>query len=128
MTEMLPILAHGETYAQAIVKRGAGAPKPRPHEYEEARERLISNIDTVLMQIDVNPDLYLDEKIVCIRMEPKFEAKSYTPSSILTVSNDMKLVGGRKYKIAEKKEASVSSNEVDSNHPEYAKLYFLRLR
>lgn len=126
MTEMLPILAHGETYAQAIVKRGVGAPKPRPHEYEEARERLISNIDTVLMQIDVNPDLYLDEKIVCIRMEPKFEAKSYTPSSILTVSNDMKLVGGRKYKIAEKKEASVSSNEVDSNHPEYAKLYFLR--
>lgn len=54
----------------------------------------------------------MDEKIVCIRLEPKYEAKSYTPSSLVAESG-MKLVGGRKY----------SLNSEDSSK---AKMYFVR--
>ena len=126
MTEMLPILARGEAYAMPVFKKGSGAPKPRPHEYEEARERLLSNMDIVLERIDTNPGLYLDEKVICVRMEPKFEAKSYVPSPILSVSDDMKFIGGRKYKIEKDKEADDQNSGIDLAYSEYAKLYFLR--
>ena len=54
----------------------------------------------------------MDKKIVCVRLEPKFEAKSYAPNSLIADS-DMKLVGGRRYTI-DREEATKS------------KLYFMR--
>lgn len=126
MNEKLPILAHGETYAQPVSKKGAGGPKPRPHEYEEARRRLLSDVNTVLGQIQIDSEMYLSEKIVCIRMEPKFEAKSYAPSSLLSASSDMELVGGRRYKIEESPNAADAGDEASPESAEYAKLYFLR--
>lgn len=89
MSDPLPILAHGESYAQPVQKKTGGGPRPRPHEYEEARNRLLANIGTVSRQIQTDPDSYLEEKVVCIRMEPKFEAKSYAPSSVLTSSDEL---------------------------------------
>lgn len=74
MSDPLPILAHGESYAQPVQKKTGGGPRPRPHEYEEARNRLLANIGTVSRQIQTDPDSYLEEKVVCIRMETKFEA------------------------------------------------------
>ena len=79
MSDPLPILAHGESYAQPVQKKTGGGSKPRPHEYEEARNRLLANIGAVSRQMQTDPDSYLEEKVVCIRMEPKFEAKSYAP-------------------------------------------------
>ena len=98
MSDPLPILAHGESYAQPVQKKTGGGPRPRPHEYEEARNRLLANIGTVSRQIQTDPDSYLEEKVVCIRMEPKFEAKSYAPSSVLTSSDELQIIGGRRYK------------------------------
>lgn len=43
MSDPLPILAHGESYAQPVQKKTGGGSKPRPHEYEEARNRLLAN-------------------------------------------------------------------------------------
>lgn len=95
MSEKLPIIAHGETYAKPVKRNQGGGPRIRPHEYEEARSRLLANINTISSQIEDNPNLYLDERIVCVRLEPKFEAKSYMPSSMLTASDDLKIVGGQ---------------------------------
>lgn len=98
MSDPLPILAHGESYAQPVQKKTGGGSKPRPHEYEEARNRLLANIGAVSRQMQTDPDSYLEEKVVCIRMEPKFEAKSYAPSSVLTSSDELQVIGGRRYK------------------------------
>lgn len=126
MTDSLPILAHGESYAQVVQRKLAGGPKIRPHEYEEARNRLLADIRTVSRQIQEDPDSYLKEKVVCVRMEPKFEAKSYVPSLILTSSDDLSIIGGRKYKTGNTLLVK-NKNEYDSpERPEYAKLYFLR--
>lgn len=57
-------------------------------------------------------EIFVDKKIVCVRLEPKFEAKSYTPNSLIADSN-MKLVGGRRYSI-------------DREETIKGKLYFMR--
>lgn len=135
MPDRLPIIAHGESYIQAIARPNSGGPKERPHTYEEARASILRDIDTVFTTIDEDPELYLDEKVLCVRMEPKFEAKSYTPSAMLRASEDMEIVGGRRYKLTSD-EPVVSSQEtadVDATppdecktEPQDAKLYFVR--
>lgn len=55
----------------------------------------------------------MDEKVICVRMEPKFEAKSYVPTSIIPGDGSLEIVGGRKYRI---------ESEEDTD----AKLYFVK--
>lgn len=126
MADLLPIIAHGETYATPANRKRTGGPRVRPHEYEEARSRLLANVETVNSQIESNPELYLEEKIICVRLEPKFEAKSYAPSSMLSSSDEIQVVGGRKYRTGEMRPASKDEDSQQSPQPEYAKLYFLR--
>lgn len=135
MPDRLPIIAHGESYIQAIVRPNSGGPKKRPHTYEEARENILRDINSIFTAIDKDPELYLDEKVICVRMEPKFDAKSYTPSAMLRASESMEIVGGRRYKL-EPKEPDISSCESiasieprpneDDTEPRDAKLYFVR--
>nr|WP_314784090.1 S8 family peptidase [Olsenella uli] len=135
MPDRLPIIAHGESYIQAIARPNSGGPKERPHTYEEARTNILRDIDSVFTTIDEDPELYLDEKVLCVRMEPKFDAKSYTPSAMLRASEDMEIVGGRRYKL-EPKEPDILTHEPttddesqpseDDTEPQDAKLYFVR--
>lgn len=91
-----PIIAHGELYVEPITKRGGGGSKKIPHEYATAKQRIIADIDRIFEVIQEKREIFLDEKIVCVRMEPKFEAKSYVPTQLLT-DESMNIVGGRKY-------------------------------
>ena len=113
--ERHPIIAHGELYVEPISKKSGPVIKSYPHEYEEAKSQLISNIDkitsTLIGEDSESEEIFIDEKIICLRMEPKFEAKSYVPNSIINSQKDMKLIGGRKYSI----------DDEDS-----AKLYFVK--
>lgn len=107
-----PIIANGQYYIEPLTKRNGGGSPTFPHEYGEAKVRLCSDISRIQDSIRDSEEVFLDEKIVCIRLEPKYEAKSYTPSSLVAESG-MKLVGGRKY----------SLNSEDSSK---AKMYFVR--
>ena len=113
--ERHPIIAHGELYVEPISKKSNYTNKSYPHEYEEAKTQLISNIDKITSTLSgenvESREIFIDEKIICLRMEPKFEAKSYIPNSIINSKNDMELIGGRKYSI----------DDEDS-----AKLYFVK--
>lgn len=42
-----PIIAHGELYCEPIGKRYGGSEKEIPHEYFEAKQRIISNLDEI---------------------------------------------------------------------------------
>lgn len=129
MPNKLPIIAHGEAYVAPVERPTGGGPKERPHEYREAKARLLSDLHTVAEKVAEDPDLYLDEKVVCVRLEPKFEAKSYVPTTLIHSSDDIALVGGRRYKIKESEptDGNVDKNgKADEHKPESAKLYFLR--
>lgn len=91
-----PIIANRQYYIEPLIKRNGGGLPTFPHEYGEAKARLCSDISRIQDSIRDSEEVFLDEKIVCIRLEPKYEAKSYTPSSLVAESG-MKLVGGRKY-------------------------------
>lgn len=108
-----PILANGEYYIEALNKKNFSGPRDYPYEYDEAKTRLAGNIESIQNTISKNRDeIFIKEKVLCIRLEPKFEAKSYEPSALLAGSK-MKMIGGRKYKPNEETE-------------EKAKLYFVK--
>lgn len=113
--EKHPIIAHGELYVEPIVKKSRPIDKSIPHEYEDAKQRILSDISNITEKIEIQEEFFLDEKILCVRMEPKFEAKSYVPASITQVSDSISLVGGRKYRFVD--------NQGD---PQSAKLYFMK--
>ena len=106
-----PIIAKGEYYVEPLIKRIFAGTPSFPHEYEEAKVRLQKDIENIQELVQQSNEFFIDEKIVCVRLEPKYEAKSYTPSSLLADTN-MRLVGGRKYR-----------KDLDSGK---AKLYFMR--
>jgi len=111
-----PIIAHGELYVKPIEKKNSGGPKDIPHDYEEAKPKIVADLNRIFDAIHEKHEIFLKEKIVCVRMEPKFEAKSYVPNQLLTTDN-MSLVGGRKYRFTE-------DNGVEQ--PQVAKLYFVK--
>lgn len=111
-----PIIANGEMYAEPVTKALGGGPKVLPRDYVAAKQRVIGALDDLTRDIADSSEVFLNERIICIRLEPKFEAKSYIPSSVIgAMSNGAsQIVGGRKYTVTE------GENEVS------AKLYFVR--
>ena len=109
-----PIIVHGELYVEPITKNGGGGKKKVPHEYAEAKQRIISDIDKILKEIHEKHEIFLEEKIVCVRMEPKFEAKSYVPIQLL-IDESMSIVGGRRYSFIDESDEEMT-----------AKLYFIK--
>lgn len=107
-----PILANGQYYITPLVKRTGGGFPNFPHEYSEAKERLCEDIERIQQSFENSDEIFVPSKVVCIRLEPKYEAKSYTPSSLVADSG-MKLIGGRKY-------------TVDANNQTKGKMYFVR--
>jgi hypothetical protein len=115
-----PIIAHGELYVEPIAKKSGGGQKDSPHEYEEAKPKIIADLNRIFDAIHEKQEIFLKEKIVCVRMEPKFEAKSYVPNQLLT-TNNMSIVGGRKYRFRHPEDDSVNPKEL-----QVAKLYFVK--
>lgn len=111
-----PILANGELYAEPVSKSLYGGPKVLPRDYYSAKERIVSSLDKLSEKITAGNEKFLEEKVVCIRLEPKFEAKSYMPQAIVNVmrKEDTQIVGGRKY------------SSITNGKKLEAKLYFVR--
>ncbi len=110
-----PLIAHGELYCEPIIgKRFGGGTKKIPHEYFEAKQRIISDLDEISDAIQEQREIFLEEKIICVRLEPKFEAKSYVPTQLL-IDDTIHFVGGRKYSVVD-----------EADEQQEAKLYFIR--
>lgn len=107
-----PIIGNGQYYIEPLIKKTFGGEPAFPHEYAEAKVRLSADIEKIQDSFSDSEEIFVDQKIVCVRLEPKFEAKSYTPNSLIADS-DMKLVGGRRYTI-------------DREEATKGKLYFMR--
>ena len=96
MSNKHPILGRGELYVKDIEKRYYGGHQKLPHTYHENKIALIKDSASIQEEVQRNDEIFLQEKVVCIRMEPKFEAKSYSPDMILSVDG-ITPIGGRKY-------------------------------
>lgn len=79
-----PALYRGERYNQAIAKGGGGNQKDPEVSYDDARARIISDIEATKNAIREMPsNLRLPhEFIVSVRIDPGFSAKSYYPSTL----------------------------------------------
>ena len=108
MSNKYPILGRGELYVSDIEKRYYGGPQKLPHSYHENKITLIKAISTIQEEIQCNDEIFLPEKVICVRMEPKFEAKSYSPDMLLSIDG-ITPIGGRKYTISKSDEGSVNS-------------------
>ncbi|MFZ5986806.1 MAG: S8 family peptidase [Bacillota bacterium] len=115
-----PIIGKGEVYIEPVRKKQFGGPKNIPYTYDQAKERMIGFINNIENEITTNSNMFLDEKVVCVRMEPKFEAKSYMPTSLL-LSDQMEIIGGRKYDFIDNNNATVTGSD------DKAKLYFMKV-
>lgn len=116
-----PIIANGQSYIEPLIKKTWGGDPIVPHEYMEAKGRLSGDILRIQETIRESKEVFLDEKVVCIRLEPKFEAKSYIPSSLVAESG-MKLIGGRKYSLNSKENLKAKMYFVRTSDRELAEL------
>lgn len=94
------ILANGEQYIESGSKTGSGRKKDPPRTYDEARDRLVSNIKSTLDLIRNEPakKKIEGESVFCLRMHPDAIAKSYDPSPILERIPDLRSIGSRAYR------------------------------
>jgi Subtilase family len=93
------ILANGENLVGVIPKPGGGGPTPLPRTYDEARERVVSQLTASLGKaISLPPtQKYPDEMVLCLRLHPDMLAKSYDPASIFIEVPELRNVGSRNW-------------------------------
>lgn len=111
-----PIIANGELYVEPISKKMNFPPKEWPHDYNDAKINICNDLNNIKKKIEDKEEIFLDEKVLCIRLEPKLEAKSYVPDSLM-ISEDMQIIGGRKYAFVD-----------ENGEKKDAKLYFVKAK
>lgn len=95
------VLTGGEKYSELISKK-MGGPSIEPEiSFTDAKDNLLEGIATTRKRINgLNQELKLSsEFVVCIRMNPKYSAKSYFPKSIFTVASKYEInpIGSRNW-------------------------------
>ncbi|QQL50600.1 MULTISPECIES: S8 family peptidase [Mucilaginibacter] len=120
-----PILYKGELYSKSVTKRSSGGGKPLPATFDEAKEKIIGDIDAatgILRQMPNNSKLP-NEVVLCMRMHPDFSAKSYYPDSIFDGTTErfgLQEIGSRVWRAADYAEKG-------GNDPlSQGKLFFVR--
>lgn len=95
------ILTGGEKYSELISKRLGGSKNEPQVTFQKARDRLISDIANTRKMVDDLPRTMKlpTEFVVCVRMNPKYSAKSYFPKSVFNVAsqNKVEAIGSRNW-------------------------------
>lgn len=111
----MPLLIKGEKLAEQATKGLSGGLKDYPYTYEEAKKRILLDIDKIMNYIPEHEEYFLSNQyFLSVRLNEGFLAKSYVPT--LFKKECMEIVGARIYnrRIDEKGKVQKS------------KLYFLR--
>ena len=103
-----PVLTCG-----AYLEPAARRPKVYFHKYDEAKTRILSDLDMILEQIHTMDRYFLLEKVICARLEPDLDLK-HSATLITSASVYMKCLGWTTY----------SRSTSDGNRS--ARLYFIR--
>lgn len=68
-----PIIANGQYYVDPLIKKTFGGEIKFPHEYEEAKVRLSEDISKIQNSIENSDEVFANEKVLCIRLEPSLK-------------------------------------------------------
>lgn len=92
-----PILVNGEYYVKGVKKPGFGRAPELPRTYEQAVELLNNELTSTEQEFRALPAAKkVDSVVFCLRMNPKFIAKSYTPTALLKEAK-LPQVGSRRW-------------------------------
>ncbi len=113
---LLPILGYGENMIEPVRPgRGAGDPV-FPRTYAEARSRIKQQVSNVRRVIETIPeDKRMQEVVVTVRLNHKFLAKSYTPTTFFREAN-IENVGSRRWDYSDEAEGDAH----------YSKMHFVK--
>lgn len=128
-----PVLYKGEAYSKATSKKNRMVPKEPRQQYDEARQKLISDINTLRSQIFETSENYKLplENIFALRVDPDFAAKSYYPKSVFTSGGDSELdeVGSRLWKPKLNQQLDIKENDAANKDEEevgFEKIFYIR--
>jgi subtilisin family serine protease len=121
-----PILFNGEVYSSPVEKRNVGGAIEYPLTYDEARTQVIDGIRTTREYLRQMPQgsRLPNEVVMCIRMQPKFSAKSYYPDSLFDLNKTrfgLQEIGSRNWR---GETIENNENQVIPSKPD--KLFFVR--
>lgn len=95
------VLVGGEKYSVLIPKKLGGSSNEPEISFTDAKIKLLTGIAATRKAMDgLDKDLKLpSEFVVCIRMNPKYSAKSYFPKNIFTIAsrNEISPIGSRNW-------------------------------
>jgi hypothetical protein len=94
-------LANGEKLVGVIDKPGSGGPTPLPRSFDEARDRVVTQLTETLTQALALPKTkkYPDEVVLCLRLHPDMLAKTYDPESIFVEVPGLRNIGSRSWHV-----------------------------
>lgn len=112
-----PILYKGERYNQIIPKTMGGKAKEPKQSYDQAREKIVSDIQKTRGVLSSTPSGFVmpNEFILSIKIDPDFSAKSYYPGNLFEPNpqkSGLQEVGSRVWR--------------DSENSESGKIFFVR--
>jgi len=101
-----PVLTGGEKYSDIVSKKLGGNNTAPEITFEQAKQRLVKQIRETRTIISSMPTKFRlpTEFVVCIRMNPKYSAKSYFPNALIKTAsqNEMDPIGSRNWYPQEK--------------------------
>ncbi len=104
------VLTGGEKYSELISKRLGGSSSVPDITLSKAQSRLISDIASTRIALNSLPETLRmpNEFVVCVRMNPKYSAKSYFPKSIFgsISTQEIQPIGSRSWHPNNEKEIS----------------------
>jgi len=117
-----PILYKGELYSKIVTKKTFVPPSEPPLTFEEARLKIISDIAETQEAIRSLPkeSKLPNELILCLRVQPKYSAKSFYPKGLFTNHSGIEEIGSRIWKSKE------SSEEKSEKEETFGKMFFVR--
>jgi len=93
----LPLLGNGEVYIEGVERHRNGREPQYTEGFESARRRLSTDLDVVRAQYSREPaDRKLPVLVMCLRIFPRFIAKSYYPGSVF-IDEELRDVGSRRW-------------------------------
>lgn len=131
-TPRRPILYKGEAYSSPLIKRGSGSSKEPEITFEQARNKIITNIDNIRAQLPlIDPKLKMpNETILTFHVLPEYAAKSYYPNTLfypLNQGSGLQEIGSRLWRLPDETEREEHDGaEKVGEETKFAKLFYVR--
>jgi subtilisin family serine protease len=115
--EYLPIIGYGERMIEAVTKKPGFGETTYPRNYSQARTRVKQQVQSVKEKFTKIPeDKRMNEVVITLRLNEKFLAKSYIPTTLFKQAK-LENIGSRRWEFQRE----------DDEEEKYSKMHFLKV-